>query len=69
METLKELVEKSDILVLAIKPQILDRVLDDLKELNIKETLQNKRIHHKKIQPKSKKEVDILMYELEEFLE
>ena len=37
VETLKELVEKSDILVLAIKPQILDRVLDDLKELNIKD--------------------------------
>ena len=37
METLKELVEKSDILVLAIKPQILDRVLDDLKELKIKD--------------------------------
>jgi len=39
------------------------------KNLKIKETLQNKRIHHKKIQPKSKEEVDILMYELEEFLE
>ena len=40
-----------------------------LKNLKIKETSQNKRTHHKKIQPKSKEEVDILMYELEEFLE
>lgn len=39
------------------------------KNLKIRETHQNKRTHHKIIQPKSKEEVDILMYELEEFLE
>ncbi len=39
------------------------------KNLKIRESHQNKRTHHKIIQPKSKEEVDILMYELEEFLE
>ena len=39
------------------------------KNLKIKETFQSKKTKHKKIQPKSKEEVDMLMYELEEFLE
>ncbi len=39
------------------------------KNLRIKETIQSKKTKHKKIQPKSKEEVDTLMYELEEFLE
>ena len=37
--------------------------------LKIQETSQNKRNHPKEIKPKSKEKVDILMYELEEFLE
>jgi hypothetical protein len=36
--------------------------------LKIQETFQNKRNNPKEIKPKSKEEVDILMYELEEFL-
>lgn len=36
VKSLDELVEKSDILVLAIKPQILDIVLNDLKKFNLK---------------------------------